>query len=222
MPSGASQRMIPFQRYSISLKSMNVISISAQARVPGKASARAARRAGDVPCILYGRHVDAHPFVTSERSLHPLIFTNRTHIVNISLGDESWECIVKDVDYHPVTDRPMHVDFQALQAGEKVTLSVPINFMGVSVGQSKGGSPRFVLNELAVSCFPRNIPTQIDIDVSKVDIGDSIYLRDLEEETLEFLAPGDQILMSVVRPRTVEETEEVEEDVEAADEETEE
>ncbi len=201
---------------------MNVISISAQARMPGKASARAARRAGDVPCILYGRHVDAHPFVTSERSLHPLIFTNRTHIVNISLGDESWECIVKDVDYHPVTDRPMHVDFQALQAGEKVTLSVPINFMGVSVGQSKGGSPRFVLNELAVSCFPRDIPKQIDIDVSKVDIGDSIYLRDLEEETLEFLAPGDQILMSVVRPRTVEETEEVEEDVEAADEETEE
>ncbi len=202
---------------------MNVISISAQARVPGKASARAARRAGDVPCILYGRHVDAHPFVTSERSLHPLIFTNRTHIVNIRLGDESWECIVKDVDYHPVTDRPMHVDFQALQAGEKVTLSVPINFMGISVGQSKGGSPRFVLNELAVSCFPRDIPTQIDIDVSKVDIGDSIYLRDLEEETLEFLAPGDQILMSVVRPRTVEETEEeVEEDVEAADGETEE
>ena len=198
---------------------MNVISISAQAPTPGKASARAARRQGNVPCVLYGRHVDAHPFVTSERSLHPLIFTDRTHIVNVSLGDDSWECIVKDVTYHPVTDRPMHVDFQALQAGEKVTLSIPLNFIGVSVGQSKGGSPQFVLNELLVSCFPRDIPARIDIDVSEVDIGDSIHLRDLEEETLEFLAPEDQILMTVTRPRTVEEEEEVDQEVEEEEEE---
>ncbi len=198
---------------------MNVISISAQARTPGKASARAVRRQGNVPCVLYGRHVDAHPFVTSERSLHPLIFTDRTHIVNVSLGDDSWECIVKDVTYHPVTDRPIHVDFQALQAGEKVTLSIPLNFIGVSVGQSKGGSPQFVLNELLVSCFPRDIPARIDIDVREVDIGDSIYLRDLEEEALEFLAPEDQILMTVMRPRAVEEEEEVDEEVEEEEEE---
>ena len=191
---------------------MNVISITAQPRTPGKAIARAARRQGNVPCVLYGRHVDPYPFVTSERSLHPLIFTNRTHIVNVSLGETSLECIVKEVTYHPVTDRPMHVDFQALQRGEKVTLSVPLNFAGVSVGQSRGGIPRFVLNELMVSCFPRDIPTQIDIDVSHVDIGESIFLRDLEEEALEFLAPEDQILMSVVRPRIeVSDSEEVEE-----------
>ncbi len=191
---------------------MNVISISAQARTSGKASARAARRQGNVPCVLYGRHVDAHPFVTSERSLHPLIFTDRTHIVNVSLGDDSWECIVKEVAYHPVTDRPIHVDFQALQAGEKVTLPIPLNFLGVSVGQSKGGSPQFVMNELIVSCFPRNIPARIDIDVSEVDIGDSIHLRDLEEEDLEFHAPEDQILMTVLRPRAVEEKEDVDDE----------
>ncbi len=191
---------------------MNLISISAQARTPGKASARAARRQGNVPCIVYGRHVEAHPFVTSERSLHPLIFTNRTHIVNINLGDDSWECIVKDVAYHPVTDRPIHVDFQALQAGEKVTLPIPLNFLGVSAGQSKGGSPQFVVNELIVSCFPRNIPARIDIDVSEVDIGDSIHLRDLEEEDLEFQAPEDQILMTVLRPRALEEEEEVDDE----------
>ncbi len=198
---------------------MNVITISAQARTPGKASARQARRQGNVPCIIYGRHVETHPFVTSEQSLHPLIYTDRTHIVNVSLGDDSWECIVKDITYHPVTDRPMHVDFQALQAGEKVTLSIPLNFVGVSAGQSKGGIPQFVLNELVVSCFPRDIPSRIDIDVHEVDIGDSIFLRDLEEEALEFLAPEDQILMTVVRPRTVEEVEEVEEEGEEAEEE---
>lgn len=203
---------------------MNIISIAAQPRAEtGKGSARAARREGNIPCVLYGRHVDAQHFVTSERSLHPLIFTNRTHIVKVSLGENSWECIVKNIDYHPVTDRPMHVDFQALQAGEKVTLSVPLNFVGVSAGQSQGGIPRYVLNELAVTCFPRNIPTQIDIDVRDVEIGDSIHVHDLNEENLEFLAPKDQILMSVVRARIeVEEiAEETEEDA-GAEEETEE
>ncbi|MCY4158705.1 MAG: 50S ribosomal protein L25 [Bacteroidetes bacterium] len=192
---------------------MNVISITAQARTPGKASAREARRHGNVPCILYGRHVNPHPFVTSERSLHPLIYTNRTHIVNVGIGDDNWECIIKDIAFHPVTDRPMHVDFQVLQAGEKVTLSVPINFVGVSVGQSKGGIPSYVLNELTVTCFPRDIPTQIDVDVHQVEIGESIFVRDLQKESLEFLAPEDQILMSVVRPRIVEETDDSTEDV---------
>lgn len=200
---------------------MNVISITAKARTPGKASARAARRQGDVPCVLYGHHVEAHPFLTSERSLHPLIFTNRTHIVNVSLGKDNWDCIVKEVMFHPVTDRPMHVDFQALQAGEKITLSIPLNFVGVSEGQSKGGLARFILNELPVTCFPRDIPTQIDIDIQKVEIGGSIYVRDLEEETLEFLLPEDQILMTVERPRAVEEEEE-EEVVEEEEEEIEE
>ena len=192
---------------------MSAISIPAQARTPGKASARAARRQGHVPCILYGRHVEPHSFMTSERSLHPLIFTNRTHIVNVSLGESSWDCIVKEIAFHPVTDRPLHVDFQALQAGEKVTLSVPLNFKGISVGQSKGGVSRYVLNELTVSCFPRDIPTQIDIDVSHVNIGESIYVRDLQEETLEFAAPEDQILMSVVRPRIEIEEEDLDEEV---------
>jgi len=215
MPFEGFQRMIRYQHYLTPKETlMNIISINAQARTPGKATARAARRDGNVPCVLYGRHVDSHSFVTSERSLHPLIFTNRTHIVNVSLGEDSWECIVKDIAYHPVTDRPMHVDFQALQAGEKVTLTVPLNFIGVSVGQSKGGHPNYVLNELSVTCFPRDIPTQIDIDITDVEIGGSIYLRDLTEDTLEFSAPQDQILMSIVRPRVQEEDEvdEVEEE----------
>jgi len=202
---------------------MNVITINGQPRSPGKTSAKAARREGNVPCVIYGRHVDSHSFVTSEQSLHPLIFTNRIHIVNLSLGDDSWECIVKDIAYHPVTDRPIHVDFQALKAGEKITLSVPLNFVGTAAGQTKGGLPRYLMTELAVVCYPRDIPTQIDIDVRDIEIGDSIYLRDLEEEALEFLAPEDQILMSVVRPRVEEEEDSIEDGEEdEADEDTEE
>ena len=194
---------------------MNAITITAEARTPGKAAARAARRQGNVPCVLYGHHVGAQSFTTSEKSLKPLIFTNRTHIVSVNLGKDSWDCIVKDVAYHPVTDRPMHVDFQVLQAGEKVTLPVPLNFVGVSVGQAEGGLPSYVLNELAVSCFPRDIPIQIDVDISQVEIGQSLHVRDVKEDTLDFLAPDDQILMTVEAPRAAEvEIEEGEEEIE--------
>ncbi len=194
---------------------MNAITITAEARTPGKAAARAARRQGNVPCVLYGHHVRAQSFTTTEKSLKPLIFTNRTHIVSVNLGKNSWDCIVKDVAYHPVTDRPMHVDFQVLQAGEKVTLPVPLNFVGVSVGQAQGGLPSYVLNELAVSCFPRDIPIQIDVDISQVEIGQSLHVRDLKEDTLDFLAPEDQILMTVEAPRAAEEEiEEGEEEIE--------
>ncbi len=194
---------------------MNVISLAASARKPGQSIARALRRTGQVPCILYGRHQDAVPFSTSEKSLNPLIHTSRTHLVHVSLDEAAWECIVKDIAFHPVTDRPMHADFQVLHAGEHVTLPVPIRYVGTSAGQAQGGLVRYAINELTVSCLPKHIPAQIDIEVSHVEIGDAIHVRDLQIPNVKFLAPADQILMAVERPRVlVEVGEEEEEDTE--------
>ncbi len=192
---------------------MDVISLQATPRTPGKSAARAARRKGKVPCVLYGHHVDTLSFSTSEKSLHPLIYTNRNHLVKIVMGDQDWECILKDIAFHPVTDRPMHVDFQVLQPGESITLSVPIQYIGTSRGQAQGGQPSYVLNELTVNCLPRHIPSQIEVDVAEIDIGQAIYVRDLELENLDIQAPGAQVLMTVLRARTavVEEEEELEE-----------
>ena len=180
---------------------MNIISLTAQPRTPGKGAARAARRAGNVPCILYGRHVDAVPFSTSEKSLWPLIHTDQAHLVHIALGGNSWECILKDLAYHPVTDRPLHADFQVLQPGEMVTLAVPVKYTGTSTGKARGGRERFTIKELTVSCLPKHIPTHISVDVTDIDIGDAIHVRDLEVENVDIAAPSDQILMSVKRPR---------------------
>ena len=193
---------------------MNTISLPASARTTGKSAARAARRAGHVPCILYGRHVDTVPFTTSEKSLFPLIHTAEAHLVRITLGDASWECILKDMAFHPVTDRPMHADFQVLQAGEAVTFTVPVRYSGTSVGQARGGRVRVAVTELTVSCLPKHIPTRIDVDVKNIDIGEAIHVRDLEMAHVTFRAPSDQILMSVERPRIQIEVDE-EEDAEA-------
>ena len=201
---------------------MDVISLQATSRTSGKGAARAARRQGQVPCVLYGDNKAAVSFATSEKSLLPLIYTNRTHRVKVDLDGRKWECILKDVDFHPVTDRPVHADFQILRPNKPITISVPVRYVGTSTGQSQGGIPRFVLNELSISCLPRDIPSQIDVDVTDVDIGKAIHVRDLELDNLEVRVPGDQILMAVTRSRMVEELTEEEEEEEGVEEEVEE
>lgn len=196
---------------------MDTIAISAQSRPVGKKGARAARRSGDVPCVLYGRHVDPVALRVPEKSLHPLIYTDQMHLVEISLDERAWECILKDVAFHPVTDRPMHVDFQVLQAGEKVTLAVPVRFVGTPVGQVRGGRTSFVMHELSVTCLPKHIPSQIDVAVEHVDIGGAVHVGDIVQPDLEIGAPVDQVLMMVLRPRTEEQPVEEAELVEGAE-----
>jgi len=193
---------------------MDVITLAAQARESGKKGARSARRNGDVPCVLYGHHVDPVAFQVSEKSLKPLIYTAETHLVQVELDSDAWRCILKDIAYHPVTDRPLHADFQVLQEGEKVTMSVPVRYLGTPIGQTHGGRTDYIINELSVSCLPKDIPSQIDIDVTDVDIGDALHVADLDLPTLDIHAPDDQILMTILRPRVLEEPTVLEEDLE--------
>ncbi|MFQ5571617.1 MAG: 50S ribosomal protein L25 [Rhodothermales bacterium] len=183
---------------------MDVITLQVGTRGVGRAAARAVRREGNVPCVLYGHHVEPVAFQVSEKSLKPLIYTHETHLVKIDLDGDSWECIVKDIAFHPVTDRPLHADFQVLQAGEKITLSIPVRYLGTSIGEAHGGRTSNLVNELEVSCLPKDIPSHIDVDVSDVDIGDSIHVGELHLESIEIHAPSDQILFTVLKPRAVE------------------
>ena len=183
---------------------MDIIALPAVARTPGKSASRAVRRAGSVPCVLYGHHVSQVTFQVPEKSLLPLIYTDETHLVQIFMDGGAWECILKDIAFHPVTDRPLHVDFQVLQAGEEVTIAVPVQYRGTPAGQTKGGRPNYSVTELPVTCLPRDIPSHIEVDVSGIEIGQSVHVGDLDWPALEFGAPDNQILMAVLRPRAAE------------------
>lgn len=192
---------------------MDVIQIEAKERRPGSKYARAARRAEEVPCVLYGRHVDAVSFQVPELSLRPLIYTDETHRVLIKIDGNEWECILKDIVMHPVTDRPHHADFQVLHQGEKITLVVPIQYHGTPVGQSEGGDTQVIMNEIEVSCLPKDIPSHIDVDISGLAIGDALHVSDLGGEGIEFRSAPGQTIVTVVPPRTEEELEELETEV---------
>lgn len=180
------------------------ITLEAASRGTKKKGSRAVRRTGNVPCILYGHHVDPVAFQVPEPSLKPLIYTNETHLVKITLDGDSWDCILKDIAFHPVTDRPLHADFQVLQAGEEVTLPVPVQYVGTPLGQKNGGIASYLVNELEVRCLPKNIPGHIDVDVSLLKIGDSINLGALELEGVEFTASAEMTLVRVALPRRAE------------------
>jgi large subunit ribosomal protein L25 len=190
---------------------MDVITIEARPREAGKKAARSARREGWVPCVLYGHHVEPVAFQVPELTLKPLIYTAETHRVSLKVDGSQWDCILKDLDFDPVTDKPIHADFQALQAGEKITLTVPVHFTGTAVGQiQQGGDVNFVVHELQIRCLPQDIPASIDVDITNLSIGDSIHIRDISVANVEFIDTEDKTLVTVLAPR-VEAAEPVEE-----------
>lgn len=180
---------------------MEAITIKADTRAVGTKAARAVRRDGNVPCVLYGHHVEPVAFQVPELALKPLIYTAELHVVHLEVEGQAWDCVMKDIVFHPITDRPIHADFQALQRGELVTLTVPVQFHGTPQGQKEGGDTQYIVHELEVRCLPKDIPSHIDVEVGHLNIGDAIHVGDLSVENLEFVASNDRTVVTVVPPR---------------------
>ena len=189
---------------------MDVITLEAQSRALGTSAARAVRREGDVPCVLYGPHAEPVHFRVPRLSLRPLIYTSETHRLTIKVDGEEYDCILKDIDFDPVSDFPIHADFFALTAGEVITMTVPIVTVGVSLGVQAGGVMSQALNDLRVTCLPKDIPSQIEVDVSQLEIGDSIHVSDLSLEDVTIETDPSRTIISITAP-TLEPVEEVEE-----------
>ncbi len=203
---------------------MDTIKLEASPRVPGKGNARAARRAAEVPCVLYGHGFEPVTFQVPELSLRSLIYTAETHRVELSVEGEQYDCILKEMRFHPVSDRPFHADFQVLRRGEVITLMVPVKYHGKPIGVREGGEMQTPTTELEVTCLPKDIPSHIDVDVSGLAIGDAVFLRDLDVPGVAFSAGEDTMLVSVhaARKAEVEEGAEAEAAETAEDEESEE
>lgn len=180
---------------------MEAISLTAEDRDTGTRASKHMRKEGYVPCVLYGFDVDPVHFKVKETDLHPLIYTKQVHRVDISKNGESWECLLKDVDYHPVTDHPIHADFQVLHPNRSIKVSVPIRFHGVSEGQERGGELVQVFTDITLKSLPKNIPSHIDVDISELDIGDAVHVEDLSVPGVEFLVDLHQTVCSVVGGR---------------------
>jgi len=178
---------------------MDATVIEAQSRETGSKAARDVRNNDRVPCILYGPAVESTPLQVPISAMNKLIHGRTAPVAEVQLDGQSHNCILKDFDLHPITDRPLHADFQALEEGRKVTLTVPIHYQGVPLGQKNGGDTQMIVRELTISVLPDNIPAQIDIDIEDLAIGDSIHVYDLDVDYDVKMAPA-QTLITVVAP----------------------
>ncbi|MEM1041191.1 MAG: 50S ribosomal protein L25 [Bacteroidota bacterium] len=187
---------------------MDAITLDAQPRDTGKRATKAIRRAEEVPCVLYGQHTDPVHFRVPILGLRSLIYTAETHVVSVTVDGESHDAIVKNIDFHPVTDVPIHMDFLALTAGETLDMTVPVVTVGIAAGVKAGGILSQPLNELEIRCLPRDIPGQVEVDVTDLEIGDSVHVAVLEVENVEVLTDEARTVVSITAPRAEEEPEE--------------
>ncbi len=191
---------------------MQTITLNVQPREVGQKNAKAVRRAGSVPCVLYGSHMQPVHFSAESLELRPLIHTSETYLVSVTVDGEAHDCIVKTVDFHPVTDAPIHLDFQALTAGEAITITVPIHLEGTAPGVKDGGNLSQPVSELEIRCLPKFIPGHISIDISELQIGDSVHVSDISiGANIEMITDPSRTLVNVAAPRV-----EVEAEVEDA------
>lgn len=190
---------------------MTTLTLNVTPRETGTSAARAVRREGLVPGVLYGAHQEPVHFAAEALSLRPLIHTTETYRVALKLDGEEFDCILKTVDYHPLTDAPIHLDFQALTAGEKLTMTIPVRLDGVAPGvKDEGGILSQPLGELEIRCLPKDIPGHLSVDISTLQIGDSLHVSDLAiGEEIEVLTDPARTIVTVTAPRIEEEPEPV-------------
>jgi large subunit ribosomal protein L25 len=174
----------------------------------GKGVARKLRAQHAIPGVLYGHHREPQPLVLDARELDRLVerYATETTVVELGLDGQSVRTLIREVQRHPVKRNVLHVDFQALVAGEKVTVDVPIVLHGTPAGVKLGGVLDQTMRELTVEVDPSNIPNHIDIDVSGLELGQSIHVSDVPlAEGVTVLDDPDTTICVVAPPRVAEE-----------------
>jgi len=160
------------------------------------------RKKGIIPGVYYGHGVDNINIAATEIDLRPIIFTTESHIVNLKFEDDksSLSCILKNVQFHPVSDKPLHFDLFALKEGEVITIEVSVHLTGNAPGVKDGGVLQHILHKLEIETLPSNIPSHIDVDISSLHMNDSIKVSDLKLENIKVLNDENASIVAVVQP----------------------
>lgn len=177
------------------------VKLEAAARELGKKGSRAARREDLIPCVLYAKGTEPKYFTAPLLNLRPLIYTNQLTVGVVELDGTTYECIIKEIDFHPTNDKPIHIDFLALLPGQKIRTSVPLHTTGTPIGVQKGGALKKVIFKVNVECTPDALPEFIPVDVSGLEIGKDIRVRDLSMDGIRFLSDASQAIAKVVVKR---------------------
>ena len=176
---------------------MKSISIKGQERESvGKVATKAARNAGLVPCVVYGGEQPVH-FTAEEKAFKNLVYTPNVHTVAIDLGGKKIDAILQDIQFHPVSDKILHIDFYQLHEDKEITMEVPVKVVGNSKGVMAGGVLRLNQRKLKVRALPANLPDFVEADITELEMGNKLYVTAVGNDDYKIMHPENTVVCQV-------------------------
>lgn len=176
---------------------MKKFEISGQIREDlGKKATKALRNSDSVPCVMYGGEEVIH-FTLSTSDLRHLIYTPHVYQVSLTIGDKKYDAVIKDIQFHPVSDAVLHMDFYQIFEDKPVVMNIPVKLEGFSEGVRAGGKLTLENRYLKVKGLPANLPDTIAVSINELTLGQSIYVGSLSYENLELLNAKNAVVASV-------------------------
>ena len=172
----------------------------------GKKASRLLRKEGLVPCNIYGEHTEdgkpkAMSFAIAMADLRKVIYTPHIYVLNLNIDGEERKAVIKELQFHPVKDTVLHVDFYEVNEEKPLTIGIPVKLNGLAQGVRDGGKLNLSIRKINVTAPYKQIPEVLDIDVTGLELGKSIKVRDLSFEGLELATPADVVVCSVKATR---------------------
>ena len=162
----------------------------------GKAASKALRNAGQVPCVLYGGDNVLH-FSAPELAFKNIVYTPNVYTAAIELNGKTYNAILQDIQFDPVSDKIIHIDFYQLHKDKEITIEVPIQIEGTSPGIMAGGTLRIVNRKLKVKALPDNLPDFVPVDISGLERGNKLYVTKLAQDKYKIMHPDNTVVCQV-------------------------
>lgn len=176
---------------------MKTIQINAVKRGDfGKKAAKTVRREGLIPCVLYGGG-ENETFAIDTKAVKPLIYTPNSYIVELNIDGKVEKAVMRDVQFHPVREQILHIDFYRVQEGKPVSISIPVRLTGNAEGVKVGGKLALSARKLIVSGLIENLPDELTVDVTPLQVGQTIFVGDLKFDNLKFVTPATTAVCAV-------------------------
>ncbi len=180
---------------------MRVVSMSGSLRENvGKKDAKALRRDAKVPCVMYGKG-EQILFAVDQTAFQRILFNPEPCFVSIDINGTKHSAMLKDIDFHPVTEIVYHADFYELTDDKPVVMSIPVHTTGTSKGVMKGGKLVYKQKRLNVKAVPANMPSEVLLDVTDLDVAQRIRVQDIHADNYEILNPKSSEVVNVVSTR---------------------
>jgi len=173
----------------------------------GKKSSKQSRKTGNVPCVIYGKEENIH-FQAPELSFKNLVYTPEAHLVKLIIDSKEFNVVLKDMQFHPVSDKILHADFVEIFDNKPVVIGIPIKITGDSVGVIAGGKLSIKRRSLKVKGLPKDLPEHLTIDITNLKIHEGVKVGDLSFDKIELLDPKKSMVLTIATSRVAAKSEE--------------